>query len=107
MTINGIEWKIAYTHPNNPVFRLNNGIYTIGVTDNATKTVYVNDRLNSEMTRKVLTHEITHCICFSYNIYLPIETEELIADFIANYGTEIITLVDNYFYNKVNKIVNR
>lgn len=97
MTINGIEWTIEYVEPNNPIFRLKNGTYTIGMTDNSLKTVFINKRLNNFMTRKVLTHEITHCICFSYGIYMPIETEELLADFIANYGYEIIENVDNVF----------
>lgn len=104
MRINNIEWIIEYVAPNSPVFRLKNGTYTIGLTDNATKTVYINNRLSDYMKRKVLTHEITHCICFSYGIYMPIETEELLADFISLYGLEIITLVDDVLQNKYNKL---
>lgn len=104
MTINGVEWTIEYVAPNNPVFRLKNGTYTIGLTDNNTKTVYINNKLSDYMTRKVLTHEITHCVCFSYGIYMPLGTEELLADFLSLYGLEIIENVDKVLCEYVKNI---
>lgn len=43
------------------------------------------------MIEKVLCHELTHAAMFSYNINLTADQEELVADVIATYGTEIIT----------------
>lgn len=39
-------------------------------------------------------HELCHCFCVSYNIYMPIEQEEYLADFISLYGTDIVYLLD-------------
>ena len=46
------------------------------------------------MQHKVLIHEVCHAICMSYDIYLPIETEEILCDFVATYGDEIFDIVD-------------
>lgn len=92
--INGDKWNIEYVKPNSPMLRRSNGTITIGVTDNNTKTVYINNRLNDGLLEKVITHEIVHCFCFSYGIYLDIDTEELIADFIATYGREVFEIAD-------------
>lgn len=92
MIINGIHWKIAFVNGNDDVFRRSNGTYTVGVTDNSLKTVFLNERLRGAFLRKVLCHEIVHCFCFSYDISLPIEVEETVADFVATYGTDIVDL---------------
>lgn len=92
--INGDRWNIEYVKPNSPMLRRSNGTITIGVTDNNTKTIYINNRLNDGLLEKVITHEIVHCFCFSYGIYLDIDTEELIADFIATYGREVFEIAD-------------
>ena len=99
MTINGITWTIEYVEPNNPILRRNNGTWTIGCTDSKARTIYINNRLNNYMNQKVLTHEICHALIFSYGIYFDLQTEELICDFIATYGLEIIELVEDILYN--------
>ena len=52
------------------------------------------------MLKKVLCHEITHAAMFSYNININVEQEELIADFVATYGEEIIDIT-NFLFNKI------
>ena len=47
--------------------------------------------------KKVLCHEITHAAMFSYNVFLSIEQEELLADLIATYGQEIIDITNRIF----------
>lgn len=94
--INGIKWKIEFTNPNNPVFQNENG-YALGVCDNFTKTIYLASFLEGSMLRKVLCHEIVHAAMFSYNIYLSLEQEEIIADIIATYGKEIINITNKVF----------
>lgn len=102
MEINGINWKIEYVKPSSHKLQRADGTYTIGVTDNYTKTISINERLNDYMYVKCLTHEITHAVIFSYGVYLDEFTEELIADFMANYGFEVTDLVgvalNNYNY---------
>ena len=47
--------------------------------------------------KKVLCRELTHAAIFSYGINLSIEQEEVIADLIATYGEEIITITNKIF----------
>lgn len=92
--INGIKWKIKYVAPNSEDLRRSDGTLTIGVTDANVHTVFINNSLSEYMNRKCITHELVHCICFSYDIDIPIEQEEYMADFVANYGYEIIDIVE-------------
>ena len=53
--------------------------------------------LSGEFLRKVITHEVCHASMFSYGIFVDIETEELICDFIASNGREIFEIADELF----------
>lgn len=92
--INGVIWKIKFISGNNAKLRRSDGSATVGVTDMNDRTVYLNRNLRGFFLRKVLCHEIVHCFCFSYGIYLPIETEEIVADFVATYGADVISLTN-------------
>ena len=96
-TINGITWQVKMVPPRHWMLQRPNGSYTIGSCDNTTKTVYVNNMLNTHLLQKVLCHEITHAAMFSYNILLTADQEELLADLIATYGSEIIEVTDRVF----------
>lgn len=91
-TINGTAWRIVFLPQSDDIFRRSDGSRTVGVSDNTVKTVFLSDLLNGDFLRKVLCHEIVHCFCFSYDLEIPIETEEIIADFVATYGNDIIRL---------------
>jgi len=94
---NGIGWKVEFTSPHNPIFIREDGRRTIGACDNDTKIIYLANNLKGSMLKKVLCHEIVHAAMFSYNIYLSLEQEEIIADIIATYGQEIITITNKVF----------
>lgn len=74
------------------------GYSTIGVCDNDMKTIYIKEGLSSYMMKKVLCHEITHAAMFSYQVFLTLEQEELLADLVATYGQEIIDITNKIFY---------
>ena len=95
--INGEEWRVLLVSPDHPSLIRSDGSYTIGVCDDNTKTIYINESLNDEYLKKVLCHEITHAAMFSYNVELNIEQEELLADLIATYGQEIIHMTNLLF----------
>lgn len=95
--INDKVWRVHLVPPNHPKLQRDDGVFTIGSCDNNTRTVYVNNMLNEYMLKKVLCHEITHAAMFSYNIILTKDQEELLADLIATYGTEIIDVTDRVF----------
>ena len=102
-TVNNQVWKIMFVNPSNRNLRRSDGSITLGMTDNNTNTIYINNRLNNYLTRKVISHELCHCFCFSYDVYMPIDEEERLADWISLYGTELVYLLDNL----INSIIKR
>lgn len=102
-SINGIYWQIIFVPPGSKILRRSDGSGTVGVTDNATKTVYLSELLCGAFLKKVLCHEICHCACFSYGCSFAPETEELIADFLATYGEEVLSIADSVFSDCVRK----
>ena len=74
------------------------GVRTLGMCDRDTKTIYLAENLEGSMLKKVVCHELVHAAMFSYNVYLSLEQEEVIADIIATYGEEIINITNKVFY---------
>ena len=95
--INGILWKIEYVHPMSEKLLRSDGSRTVGVTDLSKGMIYINYMISGEFLRKVITHEVCHASMFSYGIFVDIETEELICDFIASKGREIFEIADELF----------
>lgn len=93
-TINGTIWHIQYKNSNSSELRRSDNTISLGVTDRNTHTIYLSDKLQGFMLRKVLIHEICHAVCMSYDVYLHIEQEEILCDFVATYGDEIFDIVD-------------
>ena len=95
--INGELWEAMLVSPNHPKLRREDGTFSIGCCDDVAKKIYINDRLNSYYTKKVLCHELVHAAMYSYNVELDHDSEELIAEIIATYGEEIIRLTNTIF----------
>lgn len=95
--INGEDWGVLLVSPNHPKLVRSDGSVTIGVCDDNTKTIYISDNLDDFYLKKVLCHEITHAAMFSYNVELSIEQEELLADLVATYGSEIVHITNLMF----------
>lgn len=93
--VNNQEWELMFVKPSSRQLIRSDGSITIGMTDNNTKTVYINNKLNRALTDKVICHELCHVFCFSYDIYMPIEQEEYLADWISRYGRELVYLLDD------------
>lgn len=93
--VNNKEWELVFVKPSSRQLMRSDGSITIGMTDNNTKTVYINNRLNGALTDKVICHELTHVFAFEFGYYMPIETEEIVADFMSLYGRNIIYLLDD------------
>lgn len=92
--INGHEWMLHFVSKNDFHLVKEDGTITLGMTNRDTKTVYVSDALNDFMTHKVISHELVHVACLEYGYTVSRETEELIADFLATYGREILNVAD-------------
>lgn len=96
--INGIEWRVKLVHPWDEMLIREDGVRTLGMCDRDTKTIYLAENLEGSMLKKVICHELVHAAMFSYNVYLSLEQEEVIADIIATYGEEIINITNKVFY---------
>ena len=94
-TINNRLWRIRFVSPDSDYLRRSDGTLTVGVTDGGLDTVFLSDGLTDDFLRKVLCHELCHVFCFSYNIEMPIEQEEFMADWLSLYGEELIYLLDD------------
>ena len=97
--MNGLRWRVRFTYPTDPVLVDRTGTLTIGVTDSATMTIYLSNELRGEFLTRVVLHELSHAMMYSYH-YLDeihryckkrywIEMEELIANLIADRAYEI------------------
>ena len=94
-TVNNQEWNLVFVKPNSRNLMRSDGSITIGMTDNNTKTVYINNKLNEYMKDKVICHELTHVFAFEFDYYMDLETEEIVADFMSLYGRDIVYLLDD------------
>lgn len=95
--INGERWRVMTVPYNSVYLQKSNGEFAIGVCDDRTKTIYLNEALEGRMLKKVLCHELTHAAMFSYDIDLSHDQEELLANIISTYGEEIIDITNIMF----------
>ena len=93
--VNDQEWNLQFVKPSSKELMRSNMTFTLGMTDNNTRTVYINNRLTDYMTNKVLAHEICHVFAFSFDYSMPIEVEETVADFFSLFGRDMINLLDD------------
>ena len=97
--MNGLRWRVRFTYPTDPVLVDRTGTLTIGVTDSATMTIYLSNKLRGEFITRVVLHELSHAMMYSYHYLYEIhryckkrywiEMEELIANLIADRAYEI------------------
>ena len=95
--INGEYWRVSLVPPYHDSLLTRDGKYTLGVCDDTVKSIYIANNLDKYKTELVLCHEITHAAMFSYNVYLSIEQEELLANLIATYGEELVDITNTIF----------
>lgn len=99
--INGIQWRIRYVPAFSEYLQRSDGSYTIGMTDGNTNSVYICNKLRGEKLRHVICHELVHCFMFSHSIYIPIKQEEFIASWVADYGEELIVILDEIMISMI------
>lgn len=102
-TINGIKWDVVWVNPSSTELMRSDKSITVGMTDWNKKCIYLSNGLRGGFLRKVMAHELCHCFCFSYDIYIPIDEEERLADWISLYGTELVYLLDDLMNSALKK----
>lgn len=94
-TVNGTKWNLEFVKPSSHHLQRSDGTWTIGVSNNHIKSVFIANNLSEYMTDKVICHELCHVYSFENHLDIPIQTEEIIADFMSKFGRDIIYLADN------------
>ena len=102
--INGIEWDMIFVNPNSDKLRRSDGSITHAVTDWNDRAVYVSTLPSGAFLRKIVCHELCHCFCFSFDIHMPIEQEEYLADWISRFGEDLIYLLDDLMRSVLRRI---
>lgn len=97
ISINNVRWWLVFVDPNHPMLVNLKGVPTYGSCDLATRTIYISNALPAALMKKVLCHEITHAAMESYQVSLTVDQEELLADLIATYGSEILDITNKIF----------
>lgn len=101
--INGIEWEIKFVPSSSDLLRRSDGSVTVGVTDRNNRMIYLAKSLGGGFLRRVLAHELCHAFCMSYDVYMPIEEEERLAEWISLYGSELVYLLDDLMNMELRK----
>ncbi len=102
--VNGNIWRLDFVRSSSNNLQRSDGTFTFGVTDNNLKTVFMADNLSNYMKDKVFLHELTHVHAFEYDYVIPIEVEEIVADFLSLYGRDIVYLADRVMNNLLGNI---
>lgn len=97
VNINGERWRILLVSPNHPSLMTSEGTYALGCCDDTLKTIFITDDISQPYLKKVLCHEFVHACMYSYNIELNDYQEEILADLIATYGSEIQHMTNSIF----------
>lgn len=105
--VNNHKWELRLVSAHNGILRRSDGIYTLGVTDNQIKAVFVARGVSDAMLDKVICHELCHVYAFEYDLNMDIETEEIVADFLASYGRSVIYTADSIMDNFMKRISTR
>lgn len=113
--MNGDLWKVRFTSPQNPVLVDRTHTLTAAVTDPETMTIYLADNLYGGFLQKVLIHELSHAVMYSYDLVSEIHRmckkkywipmEEFCANLIANYGSEVFGIAYSVLGNQAIHIV--
>lgn len=91
---NNIVWNIYTVGNDNKILYRSDGTRTIGVTDRKSHSIYIARSLRGELLKKVLLHEITHAAVFSYGIYLSLDQEEKLCNFVATFAPDIVSITE-------------
>lgn len=96
-------WAIKFVSPTSSNLVDRTGNITLATTDPTNKVIFVSNTLRGGMLRKVLLHELMHCIMVSYGLLIDIsrmvkpdyqiELEEYICNLCAEYHDTIEQII--------------
>src|SRR5699024_12652708 len=96
--MNGDWWSVRWTDPTDPILVDRTNVLTCAVTDPQTMTIYLSNKLSGEFLTRVVLHELSHAMMYSYHYLEEIhryckkrywnEMDKLIANLIADRENE-------------------
>lgn len=102
--MNGFLWRVIFVDPDDERLVDRTNTLRVATTAPSDLSVYLSEDLvsNPDFLLTVLTHELSHCVMYSYgllhSIHMMVEprywirAEEWICNFMANYGGRIFSL---------------
>lgn len=93
--INGVKWNIVFVPSYSDRLKRSDGSKTVGVAFLEETTIYLSNCLKGAFLRRVMAHELVHAFCLSYSVFMSIDEEERLADWVATYGSELVYLLDD------------
>lgn len=113
--MNGLHWNVRWTKSTDPILVDRTGSLTVAVTDPDTMTIYLSNQLSGSFLNRVLIHELSHCVMYSYGLVNEIhrmckkrywiEMEEFCANLLADYGNQVFGLAYAILGNKAIHII--
>lgn len=102
--VNGQTWVIEPVRASDDRLRRSDGSITVAVADNNYKTIYVSELVGGKFLDRIICHELVHVFSFENDLNIPIETEEIIANFMSLYGRDIIYLADKIMNDVMRRV---
>lgn len=93
--INEEIWEMIFVAPDDPILKISDNQFTLGVTVPIFKRIYIANDLYGDLLNRVIAHELTHAEFTSRGLYLPIYIEECLADITADNIVDVGVLLNN------------
>ena len=100
--MNGYLWRVYFVDPNSDFLVDRTNIWRVATTDPVTYCIYVSNALEGDFLKKVLIHELGHCVMVSFDLLDDIhrmvkrkywiEAEEWVCNFLADYGLKVFSI---------------
>lgn len=91
------------------------GRRTVATTDPSTKSIYISTNISGDFGKRVLLHELGHCVIYSFNLEQDIyrmvrpeswiEAEEWMCNLIADYGEMIFKIAYQILENNLLQLI--
>ena len=92
--VNKNIWRIEFVNPYSDNLLMSNGNRVLGLCDNNIKTIFIANNQYGYKQEHIICHEITHAICFEYDLHLDYELEEWLCNFMADHIREVVEILD-------------
>lgn len=101
--VNGYLWRVKVVASDSSMLIDRTNTLRVATTDPYTRCIYLSNQVRGEFCKKVLLHELGHCVMYSYGLLAEIhqfaspeywiEAEEWVCNFLADYGQKIFSIM--------------